>query len=392
MPNQITGSGLEVKTVSEIVSDITASMQTIYGDDINVESSSPDGQLINIFAQAAADNLELLTDVYNSFSVEVAYGRSLDQRVAINGLARISGTYTRTMVSITVDRAINLTGLDELDTDPTATVFTVEDDSGNQFYLEENQVITVAGTYSYAFRAVDIGAVETTQNTITNQVTTILGVTAVNNPSSALSVGVNEETDAQLKVRHAKMFKLASTGPADAVRAALLAVDGVVDAYVVENDTDGTVSFVPSHSIRCVVNGGTDADVAEAIYSKKAPGCGTYGATVVSVARPQGNSINISFDRAVSEDLYIQFSIVGKYTGAAWDETEIKDLLAEALSYKLGQPATIGDIVEQMITILPQGYLVSVGVSKTASGYADNITPTLATNFFVAAASRIDIV
>ncbi len=391
MPNQVTITGLEIKTIAQIIADLTSGMQTIYGADINVSQNSPDGQLINIFAQAAEDNLELLLDVYNSFSVELAYGTVLDQRVALNGLARIQGTYTITNVTVVVDRALTLTGLDTFAIDPTVVVFTVADAEGNQFYLEETHVFSVAGSAVLAFRAVTIGQVETTQNTITNQVTTVLGVTSVNNPSVATSTGINEETDAQLKVRHAEMFKLAAYGPADAVRAGLLSVDDVSDAYVIENDTASTVNSVPRNSIWCIVNGGTDADIGAAIYAKKAPGCGLFGGESVVVVRPQGNSITIKFDRAVAEDLYIEFSLVAVYTGAAWDETNIKTKLVEMLTYRMNQAATIGDVVRALQAIVPQAYAVSVGVSDDGMSYQDNINPTSAKYYFVLDAARIDI-
>lgn len=391
MPNEITTSGLTIKTITEVIADLTASLQATYGDDINVSQNSPDGQLINIFAQAVIDNLELLADIYNTFSIESAYGTILDQRVALNGIARVAGTYTVTPVTITVDRALTLTGLDALDSDPTAVVFTVSDDAGNQFQLVTTKIFSASGSSSLDFQSSVIGQIETTLNSITNQVTSTLGVTAVNNPSAVTTLGVDEETDAQLKIRHAASFKLASTGPADAVRAAVLSADNVVDAYVVENATSAPVSSVPANSLWVIANGGTDADVAAAIYSKKAPGCGLYGSVSVTVTRPQGNSASISFDRAVTENLYIKFSIVARYTGAAWDTTAIKTALVSALAYSLGQTATIGDIVLAMSTITPQGYLVSVGVSSDGITYGDNLVPTTAKYYFVLDTGRITI-
>lgn len=391
MPNQVTSVGLEIKTITDVVTDLTTALQTIYGADINVSQNSPDGQLINIFSQAIIDNLELLVAVYNSFSVEAAFGTVLDQRVALNGLARIEGTYTLTPVSITVDRALNLTGIDALDADPTASVFTVSDDAGNQFQLVTSQTIVVAGTASYSFQAVDIGQVETTINTITNQVTTVLGVTLVNNPLVATSTGINEETDAQLKIRHAAMFQLAATGPADSVRAAMLEVDGVIDAYVVENATGSPVNSVPAHSIWCIANGGVGANIANAIYMKKAPGCGMYGGTTVTITRPQGNSIDILYDPAVAEALFMQFTLVAGYSGATWDEDAVKTDLAAALSYRLGQIATIGDVITALQTIVPQAYVTSPGVAAAATGYTDSLAPTTAKYYFTVSVANIDI-
>lgn len=390
MPNQITSDGLEIKSVSDIVSDITASMQTIYGSDINVDSNSPDGQLINIFAQASEDLLELLLAVYNTFSVDKSFGVYLDQRVALNGIARRQGTYTETNVTVTTVGSINLVGLDALVADPTAQVFTVSDGTGNQFYLEES-VATSNGANVLVFRAKAIGLVETVPNTITNQVTVVQGVTSVNNPAVASSVGVNEETDTELKIRHAKMFFLASTGPSEAIQAALLAIADVTDALVVQNDTDSPVSSIPAYSIWAIVDGGTDAEVGTAIYNKKAPGCGMKGSHTYVVARPNGTSFTAKFDRAISEDLYIAFTFTAITTGLLFDTAAIKESLVETLIYKLNQPATIGDIVIAMHTIEPRGIVSVVGVSSDGMSYVDILHPSDYQHKLVLTAGRIDI-
>jgi uncharacterized phage protein gp47/JayE len=393
MPNTINGAGLQVKTLTEIIASLTAGLQTIYGSDINVEQNSPDGQLIGIFAQAAEDNLEVLLDGYNGFAVESAYGVVLDQRVALNGLTRRAGTYTTTPVDITVNIAVTLIGLDELETDPEAQVFTVKDEAGNQWLLAATTIFAAPGTDTLTFRAAEVGAVEVTANTITNQATTVLGVTDVNNPdTTGTVVGVNEETDPELKIRHGRSFKLASTGPADAVEAALLQVDEVADALVIENDTNGTVDGTGAHSIWCIVRGAAaPADIAQAIYSKKAPGCGMRGAVEFDVERPNGTVFTAKWDEAVAQDLYIQFGIIPRINGQTFDEDSIKVLLAQALSYRLNQVATIGDIVQAMAIIAPNAIVVSPGVGDDGMAYDDTIGTDTPKNYFVAAATRVDI-
>ena len=160
MVNALTPLGLVINTLTEIVANLNTGMQTIYGSDINVDSNSPDGQLINIYAQVAEDILELIQDVYNSFTVDSAYGTVLDQRVAINGITRRQGTFTTTPVSITVNQALTLTGLDALVADPTAVPFTVQDNANNKFQLVTTHVFGSAGSASLTFQAVDIGQVE----------------------------------------------------------------------------------------------------------------------------------------------------------------------------------------------------------------------------------------
>jgi uncharacterized phage protein gp47/JayE len=392
MPNTIDAAGLQVKSVTEIVAELTVAMQAIYGSDINVDSNSPDGQLINLYAQSVADTLELLLDIYNTFSVDSSYGVLLDQRVALNGITRREGTYTTTPVSITVNQALTLTGLDALETDPTAQVFTVKDNANNQFFLETTQVIASPGTASYTFRAVDLGAVEVVPNTITNQVTTVLGVTGVNNPTTTGTVvGVPEETDSQLKIRHAQSFALAATGPADSVEAALAALPDVTDAYVVENVQNTEVNTVPPHCIWCIVRGGTDADIGQAIYAKKGIGCDMKGSSTEVITRPNGTSFVAKWDVAISEDLYIEFTINPKIAGQSFDTTLIKQQLADALVYKLGQNPTVGDVITAMATIAPNAYLTDVGVSDDGISFFDIVTPTTAQYYFVTDPSRIDI-
>lgn len=388
MANVINVSGLTVDSQTDIITALTVAMQGIYGSDINVDSNSPDGQLINIYAQVASDILELLVDIYDTFSVAGAYGTVLDQRVAINGITRRQGTYTTTPVLITVNQALTLNGLDQ-----TATpAFTVADDAGNQFSLLATNVFGGAGSASLTFRAVNVGLVEVTANTITNQVTTILGVTAVNNPTtSGTANGVNEETDAELRIRQTQSFALAATGPADAVEAALGAIPDVTDSFVVENVENTTVNTVPAHSIWCIVTGGTDAEIAQAIYAKKGVGCGMKGSSSFVITRPNGTSFTALWDASISQSLYIEFTINPKTIGQSFDIALLADQLAAELVYKLGQSPTVGDVVSAMQTLAPTAYLTDIGVSKDDVSFFDVVAPNTAQYYYTVDAANIHI-
>lgn len=392
MANELTALGLTISTLQEITDQLKVDLAAIYGADINVDSNSPDGQLINIFSQNVEDILELLEDVYNTFSVQGAYGTVLDQRAALNGLLRRQGTYTQTNVTITVNQAVTLVGQDALVSDPLAVVFTVQDNNGNQFQLVTSHTFGSAGSAALLFQAVNIGAVETTINTIVNQTTTVLGVTAVNNPDPATVVGVNEETDSQLKIRQIQSFALASTGPADAIEAALQATLGVLDAMVLENDQDTTINDIAAHSVWPIVRGGADADIAQAIYAKKGIGCGIKGDVSYTITRPNGNGYVAQWDVAVSQPLYIQFTIQGRVAGTSFDTTFIADSLAAAINnYRLGQSATIGDVIAAMIVISPNGFLTGVGVSTDGITFFEVVSPDDPINYFTVAAGDIDV-
>lgn len=325
MPNSFDSNGLQVKTQREIVEDLTQDFQTIYGEDINVDSNSPDGQIINVFAQAAEDQLELLSQVYTSFDPDQAIGTVLDQRCAINGVQRKAGTYTYVIVNVTCDRSVTLAGLDENSEDD---AYTVSDSEGNQFVLSATSPVST-GINSLVFRAKNIGQVEVLPNTITTPVTVILGVTEINNPGAAIEVGKNEETDAELRERRKQSVSISSVGYTEGLQSALENLPDVTKASVFQNRTDTTDSYsIPGHSVWVIVQGGTDSEIGEVMDAKIAPGIGMKGTQSVAVPQVDGSVETYYFDRPTQELLYVTLNIT-PLNGQAIDEDYIRGEVAK---------------------------------------------------------------
>lgn len=337
MPDIIDAEGLQVKTLTEITADLQAALRAIYGADINLDQNSPDGQLVGIMAQVGVDLRELAVQINNSFNPDRAVGRLLDERVVINNIQRNGGTYTIQEVDITVDRTVTLQGLDANFNDPDGSGYTVQDDSGNQFILIDTDTLT-AGTHSLNFRAKQIGRVETTIGTIVNPVTIILGVTAINNPTSALEVGQAEETDAQLRLRRQQSVALSSTGYLNGLLGAVLDLDGVTDAQLYENygdsvDADG----IPAHGIWLIAEGGANADIGNTIYARKSYGANMKGDVTYGIVTPSGSLFNAKFDRPDAVDLHIRFDIQRTTPLFVFDTDSIKEWIVDNLSYRIGQ-------------------------------------------------------
>lgn len=387
MANQLDETGLTISTLQEIIDEITAAMQVIYGSDINVDPNSPDGQQINIFAQTVRDQLELLVSIFNSFDPDSVSGTLLDRRHALNGVARIPGSYTIQPVSITVDQSLTLYGLDQ----SVEEVFTVADDNGNEFYL----ITTIAldtETQSLPFRAVEIGKVETTQNTITNQVTVTTGVTVVNNPLVATSTGVDEETDAQYRVRRNKSFFLQAQSPADAVEAGLLDTEGVTDALVGENVTDSPAGGIAAHGIWAIVENGTDEDVAITIYRKKSSGCDMTGGESYEVTRPNAQTIDILFDRPINEALHIELGITPKIAGQSFDLDYIKAQIVERFLFRINQQANINDLLLILLAIEPNAVYTTLGFNDDGGvDFYETLDTSTIQHKFVLEVANIDI-
>ncbi|MGL4970892.1 MAG: baseplate J/gp47 family protein, partial [Cetobacterium sp.] len=98
----------------------------------------------------------------------------------------------------------------------------------------------------------------------------------------------------------------------DGVRAALMKVDGVKSVFVKVNNSDNVFADgQPRRSIWCVVEGGRDSDIAEAIFLKFTDATYTYGSTRVDVKTISGERVEIGFDRPTSVGVDIDVQVLG---------------------------------------------------------------------------------
>ncbi len=360
--NQLTNSGLTIQTLTEIVGELETGLKTIYGQNINLDPNTPDGQLVHIIAQAKADILELINQVFSSFDPDQAVGVNLDRRCALNSIRRAGGTYTLQTLAVTADRALTLPGLDN-----SANPFTVQDAQGNRYQLVSGYSFAGAGTADILFQSLEIGAVTPALNSITTVVTITLGVTAVNNPTPANSVGVPEETDAALRTRRTRSVSIPSKGYVDGLIGSLLDLDSVTQVEVFENVTSVTdTRGIPAHSIWVVVAGGAAEDIANVIYIKRSLGCGMRGAVEVDITQADNLITTIKFDRPIAQDLYISFNVAAIY--GVIDLDYLRSQILSRVSYRINQPADTATIVKLVKEIYPNASVSEEGVS------ADGIT------------------
>lgn len=386
MPDIIDATGLTVETATEITAGLVAGLQIIYSADINVAQNSKDGQVVGILTQMAVDLRELLVSINNSFDPDQAVGVLLDQRVALNNIQRAGGTYTEQPIDITVNATVTLQGLDSNFNNPNGTGYTLQDNSGNQFILVDSVTLT-AGTSTKTFRAKQIGNANVPINTITNQVTIIPGVTVVNNSSAAISIGQNQETDAQLRTRRQSSVANSSTGYLNGLLGAVLAIPGVTSAVLYENVTDSTDgNGIPPHAIWLIAEGGANSDIANAIYNKKSYGANMKGSVSVDIITASGALFVAKFDRPSASNLYIQFTIITTTVGFSFDTTAIKNYIAANLVYTVGQFAETSRVTDAAIAgIAAQGgggVPVLVQISPDGSSWTDFLAaPTLASQW-----------
>jgi len=383
MTDVLDSNGLQVSTATELLNQLKTDFYTIYGADINLDQSSSDGQLLNIFAQGGTDIRELLTQIYNSFDPDNCSGDVLDSRCAINNIFRKGATYTIVPIDVTVDRTVTLQGLDANYNDVNASSYTIQDNAGNQFYLISSQTLTT-GTTTVLFRAKDLGAVQVSLNTITTPVTVVLGVTSVNNSLAPTEVGVDEESDYALKIRRRQSVSIGSSGYLNGLLATVLQLDGVTDAALYENYTGSTdANGTPAHCMWLVVEGGSSADIADAIYRKKSYGCNMRGNITYTIITVSNQQFIAKWDAPTIAQLYMKFTIIPKKAGLVFDTTAIENYIINHSVFKIGQGAETSSATalaqEAIDACGGGGYATDVLISTNGTTWVEYIAPIVAT-------------
>ena len=303
----VDSTGLHIPTYNDILADMIAAMKEIYGTDIYLGNDSADYQLLSIFALKQSDTLQALAYAYNARSPETAIGTSLDSVVKLNGLKRKAAGHSTCQVLIKGEPFAQITS------------GAVKDKAGLTWNLPATVVIGSSGsTYTVATCAT-AGAVSAMAGDINQIETPTYGWVSVTNEVSAVQ-GNAEETDAELRQRQTISTSNPSQTMLAGTKGAIAALTDVFRYAVYENDTnvsdvsDDNPYGLPVHSVTCVVEGGTDEDIAEAIYVHKGIGCYTNGDVEVQYTDQNDYVNTIRFYRPDYKDIYVK-CVLKKYTG-----------------------------------------------------------------------------
>lgn len=259
--------GISAPSYSDILSSLIASAQIIFGSDAYLSADSQDGQLLALIATAINDVNNATIAVYNSFSPVTAQGVALSSLVKINGLRRLTASF-----SSAVGNVVGQAGT-------TITNGQVQDINGNVWNLPASVTIPGGGSISVTLTANDPGILVAPSGTINKIVTPTFGWQSFVSTSDAVP-GAIVETDAALRQRQALSTTLPAITPIGALTAALGNLGAVTAVRVYENTT-GLVDSngLPPHSIGAVVRGGVLTDIVNTIGLKKTPGAALAGTT-----------------------------------------------------------------------------------------------------------------
>ncbi|WP_281773697.1 baseplate J/gp47 family protein [Haemophilus parahaemolyticus] len=325
----LTETGIVIESFDAILSKLEQGFRAIYGQNINLDADTPDGQMIGLLAQMRMDFEELAQTVYNQLDPDAATGAWLEQRVAYAGLMRRAASYSYL-------RSVILTG--EPYTQLYAGVM-VSDPNKTRWVLVSDVQLDSNGSARADFRSEQLGSYNLGKNILLTIETVTLGLQRATTFENA-EVGEDEETDPQLRERFWVSRTKNATNSAEAIAAKIRALPDVKQVRILENNSAQRDKLgIEPHSLNVIVEGGENSQIAEVIYQNKGAGVGLQGAIAVTLQKHKEPRL-IRFDRAVAVDIQIVMRCVRYEDFTEIDKEEIKRLLT-LQKFEIGQSVSL---------------------------------------------------
>ena len=273
-------TGFSVDDVSDVRGAVAQAWKQAFKSDntaeLNTEPETPAGQIIDSQTASITQKDSELLYLANMLNPLKATGIFQDALAEIYFLQR--------KPAIPSSVVIKCTGLPGTVIPVSAQVMSTADDTIWQ--NTEAQTIGADGTCECVFECQSAGLISAAAGTLSRINTMVAGWdTAVN--SQAATVGQNAETQGAFEARRYASVGLNSRGTIAAVYARVANCSNVVSCIVRENKTNAPIEidgyFIKAHSVFVSVVGGSDKDIAEAIYNSCSAGCDYNGNTTVSV-------------------------------------------------------------------------------------------------------------
>lgn len=307
----------------------------------NLDPSTPDGLKLAADAEKFAQLDEVLQYAYNSKDPNKARDVDLDTLCALTGIERNLGTFSTVTLTFTGSNGTII---------PSGQEF--ESVVSGLRWITQSDVTISGGTASVTALCTVRGSNNADIGTITRIVTTIGGLQTVTNSVPA-TAGLDAETNADLRLRRAKSVTKQGNNQVSNMVGQVLNVSGVKQCVIFENDTGVTDSNgLPPHSIAPLVDGGSDTDVALAIYIKKNPGCRLY-------------AVGTAVTEVVTDPIYTQQTKLITFSRPIYvDMITIVDIVNDGTL-----PANAADLIKLAIVNYSEGDLIAADSGFNSKGF-----------------------
>lgn len=401
----VDSTGFTQKTVTEIIESLKAGYRGVYGASVNIAARSRIGQRMALFANELSEVWELGEALFNAMDPASATGAGLDNQLKLVGIERQPATFSTVVLTLVGGATTVIAAGKRASVADTEATFAIDAGAtialatawapitsyslgqrvrnvGNVYQCTKaglsfagptgTSLSIVDGTVIWRYLGVGTGAVDAAATaTVTGPVQGFAETIAVidtpvsgwNNVVNLLDAetGNDVEQDADARARRDLSFSKQALSPLDAIRAEVLAVDGVTSCTIFENFTDATVDGVPMKSFETLVEGGVDQSIINAIFRKRPGGIQAYGNTSGTAVDSAGGNHTIAFSRPVDVDIWV--AVTQTYDPLLYPsngDVQTQDALVERQNAKaVGRDVVSSAIAAGMFLDVPGLYDVS---------------------------------
>lgn len=343
----------------------------IYGQDVNLDADTQDGQWVTHIAQTQYDIASLCAATFNRFSPSTAEGDALRRQIKINGIKANPATHSTVDVVIVGDEGTVITN------------GKVRDGADNLWSLPETVTIPASGQITVTATADDDGPIEAAAGAVSRIATPTDGWISVSNPSVAVP-GKEAQSDAELRILQTNSTAQPSQSILQGIQGELLSLDGVTRLRMYENDTSETDdNGIPSHSICAVVEGGDSNEIAEVLRRRKTAGTGTFGTTSIVLTDSAMMPITIKFFRPTVVPVKVKVTIDPLVGYASTYADELKQQVCDYInSLGIGSTLYLSKLyVPANLENNPNDSTYDIVSIETAEGVGEFSAQNIATEF-----------
>ncbi|EGJ7462867.1 hypothetical protein INE28_002946 [Escherichia coli] len=378
----ITENGLSVPDIADVLAGRLTDMSTALGGGASQSLSSPQGQIAQSDTEIIAQVYDKLLCLFNQINPDFSTGRFQDGIGRIYFMERIAAQGT----------VVTATCIGQVGTTIPAGS-TAVDTSGYIYQSIDNAVIPSSGSVDVQFVNTTTGPIPCAAGSLNQIYRAVSGWDAVNNTSPGV-VGVDVESRIAFETRRRQSVARNSRNQDASTLAALLATDGVLDAYVWSNRTaetvnKGTTNFpILAHSVYICVYGGADEDVAESIFNTYNPGANMNGDTTFTVYdnvnyMPPYPSYVMQWQKASPTRVYFKVNIDSSLNPPSDISKQVKGIISTVFNggydgigkARIGTTINAGKYYSPVISISPDTVgILSLEVSLDGSLYGPAVT------------------
>lgn len=366
---EINQNGFKADSFIEILTRLSTQLKDIYGQDINLDQDTPDGQLLGINTTVVSDLQDLALYIYNAMDPDFAEGVNLDRLLKLLARTRLPATKSTVDINLTLNRDATI-----------PITYTVSDVNGQNWQITSEQTL-IAGTHLVTFESVEYGMITAEANTIAQQVTIMTEIDSLTNPSNA-TAGRDEESDQELRERRNKILEVNAYSTLGSIVGKILTLDNVVDVCPYENKTSTYDSErdLNSHSYWIIVKGGELDQITETIVKDKTGGTGLKGAIegtyienfITQSGKTRQIVHTVNFDRPSEKEIYLKFNVKRRVLTQSIDMDNIKNTLANKV-FQIAENVTVTELYATIYSAASNFIATDLQVSRDNITFVDNL-------------------